>query len=83
MFDNFLMTDDVSLAKDECDKIMKETVAGEKKMKDAKEEEERKAAEAEAETEDDDEEEDEDEDEIVCRKCFFSISQPNTNRLQT
>lgn len=79
IFDNLLITDDAQLAKDECDKILKETVAGEKKMKDAKEEEDRKAAEAAAADEDEEEEEEEEEDvegedEIVRSKYITLVS---------
>jgi len=61
IFDNFLMTDEVEVAKERAQNILDTTVVGEKKMK---EEEEKKQAEEEAaaaEEEDEDEEEIEDE----------------------
>lgn len=60
IFDNFLISDDIEEAKAAADKIMAETVVGEKKMKEAHDEEEKKKAEeaaaaADADSEDDEE----------------------------
>ncbi|KAJ6637126.1 Calreticulin [Pseudolycoriella hygida] len=68
IFDNFLITDDVSVASKAASGV-KATQEGEKKQKDAQDEEERKKAEAEAKSsdskDDDDDDDDEDDDNSV------------------
>lgn len=62
IFSNFLITDDLSAAKDAAQKILDTTVAGEKKMREAQEAEDKKKEEEEAKLKaaEDDEEDDED-----------------------
>ena len=65
-----MITDDPAFAKSECEEILKTTVKGEKKMKDAHDEEEKKKA-AEAEAEDDNDDEGMEDVEEVNAFCIF------------